>query len=163
MEGTMTFHKRKREIREILRRKKSCGRAFALFLSLALCVESAPLTALAAQPDVEVSVSGAEAPKGSGESKDGGQSLREQQEADTPEQAESGENGGQNPGAGEETGEGKSPDGSGESAEGEATEPSDGGAQEPESGGETQNPGGGEGEPQEPGEGGGSGLSLIHI
>ncbi len=153
----MTFHKRKREIREILRRKKSCGRAFALFLSLALCVESAPLTALAAQPDVEVSVSGAEAPKGSGESKDGGQSLREQQEADTPEQAESGENGGQNPGAGEETGEGKSPDGSGESAEGEATEPSDGGAQEPESGGETQNPGGGEGEPQEPGEGGGSG------
>ncbi len=174
----MTFHKRKREIREMLRRKKSCGRVFALFISLALCVESAPLTALAAQPAIETVVSGegetdagirreADQPMSPDENrelKDSGQfSGADGEVGEEKSPGGNGEpgretqvpgDGGQNPGAGEETGEGKSPDGSGESTEGETTEPGDGGAQEPEGGGETQNPGGGEGEPQEPGEGG---------
>lgn len=128
----MTFHKRKRKIREIVRRKKSLGRALALLLGLALCVESAPLTALAAQPDVEAAVSEA------GEPEKGG----------VPGKSENGETGVQNQGESGDSGEENVSENPGGSEEGEATEPDNG-----EESGEEQKPGEGD-EPQEPGEGG---------
>ena len=128
----MTFHKRKRKIREIVRRKKSLGRAFALLLGLALCVESAPLTALAAQPDVEAAVSEA------GEPEKGG----------VLEKSENEETGVQNQGENGDSGEENVSENPGGSEDGGPTDPDNG-----EESGEEQKPGEGD-EPQEPGEGG---------
>lgn len=148
----------------------------ALLLGFALCVESAPLTVVAAQPEAGAVVS--EAGEPDGESKDGGQSSRD---ANTPGQPENGENAGQNPDEYGEPGEGggqQNPDGEkgdpqepgeggepaegeirtpGESGEGETGEPAKGEEQGPAEGEEQgpveeeQEPE--EGEEQEPGEG----------
>lgn len=159
----MTLHGMKRGIKGTAERKRNRSRAFALLLGFALCVESAPVTVLAAGPEAGTAVIfEAEEPKG--EPKDGGQPPREQQDGDRPERSETGENGGQNPGGyGEpEEGAGKqNPDGNDGAQEGEPTE-SDGGkeeVQEPGEGGEpveggTQTPGeSGDGETQDPAEG----------
>lgn len=119
----MTFH-------GMERRKRKVGRAFALLLVLALCVEGMPLTVLAEEPEMEpVTVSGEVEPGGE----------------QNPE--ENGEPGGeeQNPGgSGEPGGEEQNPGGSGEPGGGEEQNP--GGSGEPGEGeqkpGESGNPGG---------------------
>ncbi len=123
------------------RRKKNCGRAFALLLCLALCVESAPLTVLAEQPEVEATVFEEGESNGKGEPEAG----------DVPE----------NPDGSEESGDGEIQNPV-ESGDGEIQNPVESGEGEPQNPGEESEPQNPEestetgepveGEPQEPGD-----------
>ena len=128
----MRFHMMRRNIKGKTGRKKSCGRAFAVLLGLALCVESVPLTVLAeeAEPGAEVVSEGGEIPQipesDTVSENDAPQDPDEGGEVQDP------ENNGE-PGKGQEPGE--------NGGSGEGQEPGEGG--EPEAG---QEPG----EPEEP-------------
>lgn len=130
-------------------RKKSCGRAFAVLLGLALCVESVPLTVLAeeAAPGEAVVSEEGETPR-----MPENDTVSENDEPQNPDEGGVVQNPGNNEeaGAGQEsgetgeTGEGQESDESGEAGEGQ--EPGEGGEN-----GEDQEPGESE-EPQNPGE-----------
>lgn len=143
----MTFYWKRRKIKGISGRKKSFGRALALLLGAVLCVESAPLTVLAVQPEVE---------SASGSVEEADEPIAQEPSgtaAGTPERAEGADNKEQSSGGTDDL-------------EGEPQNPGEGG--EPEEGGgfgnleETgdsegnvsETPGGniGSGEGQEPGE-----------
>ncbi|MDE7359368.1 MAG: Ig-like domain-containing protein [Lachnospiraceae bacterium] len=170
----MTFHVMRREIQGIPARKKSVGRGFALLLSFALCMGSAPLTVLAAQPEA-VSAASVEAadgrsvqePSGTGsdtagqaegtendEQNSGGTGNMEEQEQNPGETGGS-EGGEQNPGGSSELGEGDESGNPEESGGAEGNEPGnseengDAGGSVTENPEENDKPGEGQ-EPEEP-------------
>ena len=144
----MAFHLMGRDIKK---RKKNRGRALALLLGLVLSVADVPLAALAAEPDVETSLSENHIEPGEGGVPVKGEEQKpgEGGEPVEGEEQEPGESGEPVEGEEQEPGEGSEP------VEGEEQEPGEGG--EPVEG-EEQEPGEGsepvEGEEQEPGESG---------
>ena len=131
----MMFHMIGRRRKEISGRKKYGGRAFALLLGLALCVESVPLTVLAEDAGQEAAVAFEEGetpriPENDTVSEnDVPQSPDEGGEVQNPgENGESGEGEGQEPGGSVASGEGQ------ESGENEEIQP----PEEEESGGDAK-------------------------